>query len=217
MEIWKKIEEIPFMEVSNYGNFRTMDRIVEKIRMGKLVKAKYKGKNRKLSTDNNGYLKLVTHTNGVAKAYVAHRLVAKYFLDDFDETLEVDHKDNNRSNNNVNNLQMVSRLENVRKPTTLEKIRNYLKNMSTEEKKRRAEKAKKTMALNGIKNGRKKKPVVKIGNNSIEIIEDISLLDNFSRSNISCACNGYSSKKNPHYYKGFEWYHLDEYNKMLGN
>ena len=215
MEIWKKIEEIPNMEVSNYGRFKSTDKCIEKIRMGKVIKVNYKGKIRKTSKDNNGYEKICICTKDGMKAYVAHRLVAKYFLDDFDPELEVDHIDDNRSNNKASNLRMVTRLENVRKPSTLERIRNRLLEITPEEKARRVNKAKETMKLNGIKGGRHKKQVVKIGYNSIEFIDDIYLLDGFSRHSISVACTGKNSKKNPHYYKGFKWYYKEDYEKML--
>lgn len=215
MEIWKKIEEIPDMEVSNYGRFRSTDRVIEKIRNGKLVKVKLKGKIRKTSTDNNGYQKICVNRNGVMRAYVAHRLVAKYFLEDFDQELEVDHIDDNRSNNNAINLRMVTRLQNVRKPSTLEKIRNYLKNLTPDEKIRRLKKGRETLKQNGGKLGRKKKKVVKIGDNSIEFIDDIYLLDGFNRVCIGKACRGQSSCENPHSYNGFIWYYLEDYEKML--
>lgn len=218
MEKWKRIEEIPFMEVSNYGRFRSVDRTIEKIRNGKVVKVRIKGRIRKTSTDDNGYQKIVVVVDGNVKGYVAHRLVAKYFLDDFDPELEVDHIDDDRSNNNANNLRMVSRLENVRKPSTLKRVQDYLKGLTKEEKDMRWEKAKETIKQNGTKMGRKKKPVVKIGYNSVEFIDDIYILDGFSRYCISVACNGKSgSKKNTHYYKGFDWYYQDDYEKMLGN
>ena len=217
MEYWKKIDEIPNMEVSNFGRFRTKDHISESIRYGKKVSRLIKGKIRKLSKDNNGYLKLIVNTKHGMKGYVAHRLVAKYFLEDYDEGLEVDHINDIRDDNRVENLRMVSRIENIRKPSTLKRIQDYLKCLTEEEKSRRWEKSKKTMKQNGTKWGRKKKPVVKIGFNSIEFIEDTYILDGFSIWCILRACNGKRSKKRPHYYKGYEWYFQDEYIKMLGN
>ena len=52
MEIWKKIDEVPYIEVSNMGRFRTVDRIIEKTRLGKKIIAHKKGGIRKLSKDN---------------------------------------------------------------------------------------------------------------------------------------------------------------------
>ena len=203
MEKWIKIEEIPNMEVSNLGRFRTTDYVYEKNRLGKKVIVHKKGKIRKLSKDNNGYLKLIVSTKQGVKGYVAHRLVAKYFLKDYNENLEVDHINDCRCDNRVENLKMVTRLENVRKPTTLDKIRNYLNNLSKEQRKKRAEKAFKTMKQNGTKNGRKKKPVIRWNDNSVERIEDIYLLDDFNRSCISLACN--NKYRNTNYYKGYYW------------
>jgi hypothetical protein len=40
-----------------------------------------------------------------------HRLVAMTFLKDYNEILQVDHKDNNKLNNNLKNLRMVTHLD----------------------------------------------------------------------------------------------------------
>lgn len=215
MEIWKKIEEAPNIEVSNMGRFRRMAYKYEKIRLGKKVIVEMKAKIRKLSKDNNGYLKLVVSTKQGYKGFVAHRLVAKYFLEDYDENLEVDHINDCRDDNRAVNLKMVSRLENVRKPSTLARIITAIKNVPPEERKRRAQKALETKKQNGTKNGRKKKPVVRLNGNSIEYIEDIYLLDGFNRVSISIACCGKKGKNKTHSYKGYEWYYLEDYEKML--
>lgn len=217
MEIWKKIEEIPYMEVSNKGRFRTVDRTIEKIRLGTKVTANYKGKIRKACVDNSGYEKLVVYTPNGVKGYVAHRLVAKYFLDDYDENLEVDHINDIRTDNRAENLRMVTHLENMRKESSYKKRIDALKNMSYEVKKQAHIKAMETMKQNGIKCGRKRKPVVKIGFNTIEFIDDTSILADYSRVCICMACNGKYNGSNPHMYKGYEWYYQDEYLKKLGN
>ena len=64
--------------------------------------------------NNRGYLYVNLCKNGKNKSTMIHRLVAKYFLSDFDETLQVNHKDGVKTNNNVCNLEMVTQTENIR-------------------------------------------------------------------------------------------------------
>ena len=56
---------------------------------------------RKEIKDIVAYLKLIVNTKQGIKGYVAHRLVAKYFLEDYDEGLEVDHINDIRDDNRV--------------------------------------------------------------------------------------------------------------------
>ena len=60
--------------------------------------------------DKDGYL--VCSLSG--KHFKVHRLVAKYFLKEYSDELQVNHKDGNKLNNNVLNLEMVDRRENIR-------------------------------------------------------------------------------------------------------
>ena len=60
-----------------------------------------------------GYIQVQLYVNGKAKACYAHRLVAKTFLKDYSEDLEVDHIDRCRNNNSLDNLRMVTVSENM--------------------------------------------------------------------------------------------------------
>lgn len=62
-----------------------------------------------LRPDFDGYLICSFKT----KAIRFHRLKAKIFLDNYDENLEVNHKDCNKQNNKVSNLEMVTHKENI--------------------------------------------------------------------------------------------------------
>lgn len=70
---------------------------------------------RKLSPyrDSNGYM---IFKDKYKKHHLIHRLVAKLFLPYTSEcdTLEINHKDGNRANNNVDNLEWVTHSENIR-------------------------------------------------------------------------------------------------------
>lgn len=196
LETWKNLDEIDNVQISNYGNFCTIPHYYT-INRGFGDEIHYcKGGLRKKSIDPKGYEKILfSNYKGKAKAFNVHRLVAKYFLPDYDENLEVDHIDNNRSNNIVTNLRMVTRLENVRKPQTLENIRKALKNVSIEERKIRHEKAIETMKRKGTYFGRNLKPVLQYDKegNFIKEWESAKSVENelgIKRSSIGRCCNG---------------------------
>ena len=67
----------------------------------------------KPADNGHGYLSLVLTKDGIKKHYRVHRLVAEAYLGE-PEGRDVNHKDSCRSNNNVNNLEYVSRQENCR-------------------------------------------------------------------------------------------------------
>ena len=61
----------------------------------------------------NGYLIACLWKNGKQKKYVIHRLVAKAFLDNPNNYKEVNHIDEDKNNNNVNNLEWCSHKYNM--------------------------------------------------------------------------------------------------------
>ena len=98
MEIWKDIEGYEDLyEVSDEGNVRN------KI-TGRILKA---GKN------NIGYVQVKLCKDGIGKSYRIHRLVAKAFIPNPDNKPEVDHIDENKLNNSVDNLRWVNHQENI--------------------------------------------------------------------------------------------------------
>ena len=62
--------------------------------------------------NGKGYYIVRLYKNKAAKTFGVHRLVAKTFLPDFEESLEVDHIDKNKKNNVTYNLRMVTHQEN---------------------------------------------------------------------------------------------------------
>lgn len=56
----------------------------------------------------------ISHENGKTKSIMVHRLLAEAYLDDFAPNLEVDHIDGDKSNNDLSNLRMVTKIENIR-------------------------------------------------------------------------------------------------------
>lgn len=84
---------------------------------------------RKLSSyDNgNGYLKVNLYdVNGKCKKKYVHRLVAEAFLNNPLNKPNINHIDNNRSNNNINNLEWCTQSENIKHAV---KFGNYTSNL----------------------------------------------------------------------------------------
>lgn len=60
----------------------------------------------------NGYLYVVLSKENKVKTFKIHRLVATYFIQNKENKPYVNHKDGNKENNNVENLEWVTPLEN---------------------------------------------------------------------------------------------------------
>lgn len=65
-------------------------------------------------TDRLGYKHLSLSRNGKSNYISVHREVAKAFIPNPQKLLEVNHKDGDKSNNNVSNLEWCTRAENLR-------------------------------------------------------------------------------------------------------
>lgn len=65
--------------------------------------------------DRNGYLIYRMQGNDKKlKQYLIHRLVAFYFLDNYDDKLTVNHLDFDKLNNNISNLEMCTHSDNIK-------------------------------------------------------------------------------------------------------
>ncbi len=105
-EVWKRIKDYPMYEVSSLGRIRSYYngrhgmRDVPKILSNKI--------------DRIGYSFIhLKNENGRSPLRI-HRLVASAFIPNVDNLPEVNHKDENKQNNQVTNLEWCSRLQNIR-------------------------------------------------------------------------------------------------------
>lgn len=68
----------------------------------------------KIHDNGKGYKVVNLCSNSIKKQFYLHRLVASCFIANLNNLSDVNHKDLDKSNNNVSNLEWCSRLENMR-------------------------------------------------------------------------------------------------------
>lgn len=110
-EIWKDIKGYEGLyQVSNFGNVKSLDRVVEHKKLGKY---KLQGKLNKKYINYKGYEEVTLYKNNINKRIFVHRLVAIHFIENFNlYKNQINHKDFNKLNNHVNNLEWVDNREN---------------------------------------------------------------------------------------------------------
>lgn len=114
-EIWKDISGYEGeYQVSNLGNVRSLNYR----RSGELKLLK--------QATTNGYKQITLSKNGKCKSYNVHRLVAIAFIPNPNNYKEVNHKDEDKSNNNVNNLEWCTREYNNNYGTKNERTKKKL-------------------------------------------------------------------------------------------
>ena len=114
-EIWKDIPNYNGYQVSNLGKIRTFNKVTYTKKHGKR-----QWKNRVLKYKSKSYspgYRVDLWKEGKPKTLLVARLVAFTFYnkDINDSSLTVDHLDGNRLNNNINNLEIVSLAENIKR------------------------------------------------------------------------------------------------------
>lgn len=66
------------------------------------------------SLGNTGYLMIDLFKNNSRKTFLVHRLMTETFLENPDNKATVNHKDGNKTNNNLNNLEWATYSENAK-------------------------------------------------------------------------------------------------------
>ena len=108
-EIWKDILNYEgIYQVSSLGRVKSFDM---QVWSGTVYYTK-KGRVLRAGVNKNGYYSVVLCKDRVQKSYDVHRLVALSFIRIDNERGCVNHKDMNRLNNNIENLEWVSIREN---------------------------------------------------------------------------------------------------------
>lgn len=119
-EIWKDIKNYPGYQVSNLGRVRTYNKISftnmhgERHWKDRILKFKPYTTTNQRSKQGMGY-RVTLWKDGKPKTLLVARLVATTFLEDLIDTdMTVNHKDGNRLNNNVENLEWLTRADNIK-------------------------------------------------------------------------------------------------------
>lgn len=110
-ETWKDVVgyEGSYM-VSNLGRIKSLDRKAPHPKGGL---KNIKGRSISLTEKENGYLFFLPFANGEKKMMYAHRAVAQAFIDNPGGFAEINHIDENKKNNRVDNLEWCDRKHNI--------------------------------------------------------------------------------------------------------
>lgn len=126
-EEWRDIKGYEGLyQVSSFGRVRSLDRLS----ITSKKRQKLKGRYMKLSpgyASDERYLSVTLYKCGAHKKCGVHRLVAEAFIHNPDNLPQVNHKDENPSNNSVDNLEWCTAKYNMNYGTVLQRRSEKLK------------------------------------------------------------------------------------------
>lgn len=175
MELWKDVKEYKGLyQVSNLGNIKSLDK---KDSLGRKVK----GKKMKPIKRKDGYLDITLHKDGKGKHFLLHRLIAEAFIENKNNSNEINHIDENKTNNKVENLEWCNRSYNINYGLANKSRRITLLN----------KRGKKIIQYDKSGN------MIKIYPSLMQVVRELNL----NRSHLSQACNGKRKTCGGYYWK----------------
>ena len=102
-EVWKEIEGYPNYMISNMGNVKSLN---------------FRGNTgieelRKPVLNHNGYLTLILSKDGKQKGFMIHRLVYETFVGEIPQGMQVNHINEDKTDNRLENLNLMTPKENI--------------------------------------------------------------------------------------------------------
>lgn len=190
-EIWKDIKEFEGLyQVSTWGRVKSLWFNKERILRPSKLKI--------------GYLHVVLCKNGEKFDKLVHRLVAETFILNPDNLPEVNHKNEIKTDNRVENLEWCDKKYNINYGTCNQRRSQQLKGIPLSEETKQK-----------MSDAHNKKPVVCLKDNKIikiyNAIRDVRN-NGFYDGHVCACCQG---KIKSH--KGFNWMYLDDYEKIHGH
>ena len=125
LEIWKPIPNYEEYEVSTFGRIKRL--AYDKPVCG----GGFQHWNERILSPQprkNGYQAIILSKKGIVKSFLIHRLVALTFIPNPNNLPQVNHKDENPSNNHVDNLEWCNQKYNSNYGTSKNRIASKLKN-----------------------------------------------------------------------------------------
>lgn len=116
MEQWKDIKDYKGLyQVSNFGRIKSVEKV--------LVDGRHrKERILKPTKQSNGYYGVMLSNNTIKKRYLVHRIVAEAFLDNPDNLPQVNHKNEIKTDNRVENLEWCDGFYNIHYGTAIQRI-----------------------------------------------------------------------------------------------
>lgn len=122
-EIWKELPEYEGLyQISNYGRIKRIPRNDQGLGNRTLAKI------RKYNFDKDGYCVVVLSKDGIKRVKKVHRLVLETFLPNSEQLPMVNHKDEDKTNNRLSNLEWCTAKYNCNYGTALERTAKKLTN-----------------------------------------------------------------------------------------
>ena len=114
VEVWKDINGFSNYQISNYGRVKSKSRYVN-VGIKNVNKFYKQEKIINQYSNGRGYMQVTIYNDiGKPKTIKVHRLVARAFIENKNNLPQVNHKDGNKLNNSVDNLEWCDNLYNIR-------------------------------------------------------------------------------------------------------